>query len=173
MTHGLSGILSSLGIIYSVTYDKKVEDLIKKCVELIQNRYKDINSIYWCKGLTGLLVADDVLRKSSSNKLFIFENREKIYCYIIDNLSSDNQNLCLCHGVNGVILCLDSLMDKNHPLRKKLDNIKENILFDLKDIRWFKHSKAEYDSFMDGSSGLAYAYLSYFVNLPNPLLLEV
>lgn len=173
LTHGLSGILSSLGIIYSVTYDKKVEDLIKKCVELIQNRYKDINSIYWCKGLTGLLVADDVLRKSSSNKLFIFENREKIYCYIIDNLSQDNQNLCLCHGVNGVILCLDSLMDKNHPLRKKSDNIKENILFDLKDIRWFKHSKAEYDSFMDGSSGLAYAYLSYFVNLPNPLLLEV
>ncbi|PWX39054.1 hypothetical protein CYK89_01385 [Clostridium perfringens] len=182
--HGNSGIISALAR-YCKTFSKDKSELIEKVLNyensLFNNKErnwyrdsdKDMISLGWCHGVSGILLSKLLLIKNGFNHLV---DKEKLNIAIDTTISkSFGNNPCLCHGDLGnlEIIYFLSRIFNDKSLEKKCETgfswIVENIIKN----RWKGTSYRGVETFglMIGLTGFGYALLKFcnFDDIPSVL----
>lgn len=177
IAHGSTGILMALLAIYQFSNKKQVLDTIKKILICEQNIIKTSSELNysWCKGKGGLILSrvilksfnlpDPLIKELVDSEIDIFNRSDKQGYF-------DNLNSSLCHGIVGSIEIFDIL--RKHELEyDDIDYYLDVGDYKLKDAKWFTSTKCKLDSFMLGSSGVAYSLLRQCKkNIPSLLTLD-
>ncbi|MFQ9884510.1 MAG: type 2 lanthipeptide synthetase LanM family protein [Clostridium sp.] len=197
LAHGYSGIILALSKIsnifkYNDIDSDKYIDKIKRLI-LIENKYYDNeiknwldlrkgqqkkDNIFWCHGLSGILLSRVKLLEYDFIDRSVLENDienslEKLFKYGF----TDEKNHSLCHGIFGNIDVLLNVGDITNNIklieRAKIEAI--NALEYMKNNKIkLGISSSDLMSFMLGLSGIAYALLRLNnLSVPSLLLLDI
>lgn len=178
LAHGLTGICVILSSIYKITKSKNILKNIEKLL-LVENKLiKDFGiekiGYTWCRGLTGIALGRDIVDKNISDQkeLKTFNNtfKQNLDLYqAVEKMLSVN-NMCLCHGVYGNIEILRRLGLEN----KYHKYIYHKRFRNISDLNWLNNKiDIPLNHFMLGNSGVAYALLSLFFDIPSILSLDI
>lgn len=182
LAHGLSGIVTPLVKIYSLTRENEILKEIINLVLLedkkIEENFKEVD-FSWCRGIGGVIISriiiinelskisnlDSELRivKKSLSKLLNEEFFNKIY---------SQKGLCLCHGSSGTVEIL-KFLEKNQNIN--LSEIYRKLLpnnYEIDQYEWFEGVDYQFESFMLGLSGVKYVSLQKEFRTPSVLALE-
>lgn len=179
--HGITGVVVCLSKLMSATGDKNIlpiiEGLLSKENVLINKSYGEIKST-WCKGIPGILhgrhiIKDDVLKiVNKSHKIIEVINAP------LKKLETDDEfyrffeleNIGLCHGVYGNIMVLQKLGYDS----RFYDLMYKKYFNSFNDLNWINNLDVPYNSFMLGSTGVAYALMKLmFKKIPDILSLDL
>ena len=180
--HGNSGVMTALLIMYSLTKKIKYYDFFKKAWKFEDDyldgfgwedlRKKDkIPSAYWCHGSNGILQARiewiklnekfHILTKEDINKIN-FEIEIAKRSILSEGINQNN--FCLCHGVMGCLLTLNSLSEVqgNGYLKSAVKNTLNNVCKYGLTYGWNCGTGGKYFSYglMTGISGILYGILT-------------
>lgn len=183
LAHGISGYCFALNMIYLVkkddSYLKLANELLRKENKIyLTNIEKEEIKASWCNGETGMLLVRHELLKSKFNKN-ILNNMFDLVQRITKNGFLKMNSMCLCHGIYGNIEVLKKVVSDIDELEKivefdDIQNIEKNLINDLNDINLGFKNNFIIDTFMIGSSGIAYAKLrDLYPDLPSILYLDI
>lgn len=183
LAHGISGYSLALIMIYLVKNDNKYLDLAIDLINKEDSLYLNnltMNKIKtsWCNGETGmLLVRNELFKITHSRKIlkYIFKYLQTVVINGFYNINS----MCLCHGTYGNIEIVKKVIDDINEAKKIVtyDSIKKfegKLVNNLDDIQLGLKNNFMMDTFMIGSSGIAYSKLRYlYPKLPSILCLDI
>ena len=186
IAHGGSGIAIATSIRYKMTKDRRYMQI---CLGLLEqeSKYIDLENKFWCRGLTGRVLAKAAILLNCKDADLIPEYtiiKKKFQKEMEDLLQLDTNmidNLCMCHGVYGYYDCLVEMANKYScllenkivgELEQKINHIKKNLPAITPKRLWLS-SSVNLETFMLGSSGIAYSLLRLLNNsYPSVLMLE-
>lgn len=167
LAHGLSGYAYALIMTYSVIKDKKALELAKKILKKENNLYiakpETVTSkTSWCNSETGMLLVRNELFKIEKSDQLLKEILEYFDKVVNDGFYNIN-NMCLCHGVYGNIdvatEVISSIGDKLNISSKEIYDFESRLLNNKNDIQLGLQKNFILDTFMCGSSGIAFEKL--------------
>lgn len=174
LSHGLIGICLSLSYLYKDYRDDIYLELMNTLKSFLNDFIKENNSISWCRGLSGIILANKLIKDNTYGLFELITDEKSIMRKVISKVNdSETFDLCLCHGIYGFFSVFDYVLNKDTELYHDFDKLKEKFMIEINSIEWFKNSGAEYEGFMMGSSGIAYTMLGYIYDIPCPLALDV
>lgn len=174
VAHGSSGIVLSLLSLYQFFGDRIYLIWIEKILKSQKKKLKkdDLNCS-WCKGYIGILLTHILLKDAN----LPIENINSLLDADIDFLNNilsknffDNMNASLCHGKAGVYEIYNILKKKGYEFLFTISPTEFSN--QIKNGEWFNATKCELDSFMLGSSGVAYSLMEQIKKLPTFLTLD-
>ncbi len=174
IAHGLSGDAILFAKFYMLSkksiYKETAMKLIKKEDKLIFDNLENIEYA-WCNGWSGLLQARALVKKHLGLKNDDFDKFEKNISY---KKFFQITNLSLCHGIYGNISALHHLRKQNlFNYKFEKEQYFETRYFEkILDIKIMKNTNYTYETFMLGNTGIAYALLELYFDVPNVLTLE-
>ena len=148
--HGISGVCITLAALYRVTQNDKCFNLLTKLVDKENQLKGECISRGWCRGDVGVCLSHYLIQKEVPQMQF--KDIQEIIGEEIDSLIQMD-NMCLCHGKYGnidMILKIRGVTDKEM-FRKWFDQIN--------DIKFYEKTDYSFESFMIGTSGVAYTFL--------------
>ncbi|MCB2357161.1 type 2 lanthipeptide synthetase LanM [Clostridium estertheticum] len=183
LAHGLSGYSLALIMIYRVKKDRVYLDLATKLINkenLIysSNGKTDEFTTSWCNGETGMaLVRNEMLKIEHNSKML--NDTLKYLQIIITNGFYNMNSMCLCHGIYGNIEIVNQIInniDETHKIitNDEVKKFETSLINNLSDIQLGLKNNFMLDTFMLGSSGIAYAKLRYlYPQIPSILSLDI
>lgn len=183
LAHGLSGYSLALIMLYRMKNDNKYLDLANILINkenMIYSNNTNANNIKtsWCNGETGMLLVRNELFKINQNS----KTLDDIFKYlqiVITNGFYNISSMCLCHGIYGNIEVVNKVIkdvDNTHKIINfdKVKSFEKRLINNLDDIQLGLKANFRIDTFMIGSSGIAYAKLRYlYPELPSFLCLDI
>ena len=166
LAHGVAGIALALSSLYTLTKEKKYFQQLEKLLSLEKNMEHDYENMTWCHGDAGVRLVHAIICKTIPELIPII-NDQIINDELLSKYLSYDQ-MCLCHGKYGNI---DVLIN--------LTNIPGKLLYKkwfekLQNLRFFESTDYSYESFMLGTSGIAYVMMRLLnPELPSVLALDL
>jgi len=172
LAHGGAGVALAISFLADQTYEEKYIHMIEDILDE-EKKYIDTENIFWCRGIGGIALAKAQILKNlqhMSNDLIylkISKELDQEVAQLLNFRFDEMDNLCLCHGMYGyydvlnILFCnyKDVLMaDKIETLSQKIDDVKKELTVVTEKKLWLT-SNYILETFMLGSSGLAYAML--------------
>ena len=175
LAHGISGIQLAFAILFELTkedyfYEKLLS--MNEAEENIINSCEDIPN-YWCRGYAGILLSRvkmmSLIKKEHDRALF----HNQVDKYLTKVLKiNDGDNMCLCHGIYGLLDVLISLKKTyNNLLRQEQIRIIQAVIEEWSAVPLSKENinictkyGFQYDGFMLGNSGVLYVGLRLIDN---------
>lgn len=180
IAHGLSGIALAFTCLHKILDRSEYLDIALTLIK----REKDIKSypqkFTWCNGYTGILLSRHEMIKNTSRNHNLFNYLKNDINTFRSNINIQNyicnlRNMCLCHGIFGNIDILNSVFNKDFNIgNSNLESIACSIIDSYNDIELTTKCGYKPDTFMQGSSGIAYSLLR-FINptIPSVLNLDI
>lgn len=183
LAHGISGYSLALIMIYRVTNDKYYLNLANELInkeDIIYRKNIDVNEVKtsWCNGETGMLLARYELFKLTLDQ-DILDTINK-YLNIVSTIGFYNiNNMCLCHGIYGNMEVVSKVINDIKETQsiitsESIKKIEKSLICDISDIQLGLKNNFVIDTFMIGSSGIAYSKLrNKYPILPSILCLDI
>lgn len=148
--HGFTSIYSCLSYLIKICNKSGDINLIQKMIEAENNILSSLN-MSWCKGKAGIVLARHIIDNNLKTNYICA-------CSSITQSEIDEQKeLCLCHGVYGIIDILITLEKDN--FIKNIDISNSKFYEDLNQIKLFYDNDYLWESYMLGVTGIAYVTL--------------
>jgi len=173
--HGLSGHMIIFTEFYKLMNNEICLDLVERFLQaedkLIAQGDWDQSHVYtWCNGRSGVLLCRHLLKKAALPSEWINSVVGKYDAWLHDEEMFEIPNLCICHGVFGNLEIMKVLLGEKFDLNAILPY----RLFDsFSDLQWIDGLEYEYEGFMSGNTGIAYAMLELLNAAPPILSLEL
>lgn len=163
--HGRTGLAVALSGLFQITGDSTIIDAIHR---LLPTSIDELSMESWCRGKAGYFLACKLVAENTGESTFIERTRLDNFAELLNLRNQDNA--CLCHGYWGNVDILNSL--------GFLDFLKDKIpteggLRSIMDLHFIKGSSYQYEPFMGGGAGVAYALLRLIAKAPSVLSLEI
>jgi len=183
LAHGLSGYSLALIMIYNVKKDSMYLDLAKELINKensIYSKGENIDEINtsWCTGETGmLLVRNEMLKIEYNNK--ILDDIIKYLQIVVKKGFYNMNSMCLSQGIYGNIEVVNQIISSIEETNKiithdEVKKLESKLVNNLSDIQLGLKNNFILDTFMNGSSGIAYAKLRLlYPQLPSILSLDI
>ena len=177
LAHGISGYVLALIMIYRTNHEELYLELANKLIRkedeiYLKNQSEKENKTSWCNGETGMLIANHELLKIKYDKNRLAKIYDLIKAIIDKGLYNMN-NMCLCHGIYGNIEVVKKVLSEIDDVKYEIE-LDKISLYDLKDIQLGLKNNFQIDTFMIGTSGIAYSELRNKYNyLPSILYLDI
>lgn len=181
LAHGISGYSLALIMLYKVEKDETYLSLCKTLLDkedIIYLSEKNPQKTSWCNGETGMLLPRCEFLKLSHDKKILSITLGYFKTVCTNGLYNIN-NMCLCHGIYGNIeiinKTLNDIKESNNIITSNdLVSFESKLLFKLSDINLGLKNNFIIDTFMIGSSGIAYSKLQNKFNiLPSVICLDI
>lgn len=176
IAHGKAGICI---VLLEINKVKKTDTYILDTIlELLPDCVKmpTVNGTHgWCRGTAGYIhLCTNIMQGiDTDHELFVKAQRyiDLINAQGWERLFEDEQ-LCLCHGKYGIVDTLLTLTE--HGIVPQIDYLNVKWFSTLSDLRFFRSTDYGLESFMIGSSGVAYTLLRQMnKKLPSLLNLDI
>lgn len=174
VAHGSSGVLLSLLSLYQLFEENNYLILIGKILKTQKEKLrKEHLNFSWCKGYMGILLTH-ILLKDANLPINNINSLLDADIDFINGYSSENyfenMNASLCHGKAGIYEIYNFFKWKGYHSPFTISPI--NFSNQIEEGEWFNSTKCELDSFMLGSSGVAYSLLEQIKKIPTFLTLD-
>lgn len=183
LAHGLSGYSLALIMMYKAKKESIYLDLASELIKkesLIYSGSKNKGSIKtsWCSGETGMaLTRSEMLKLCYSSSIL---NDVLKFLQIAVTKGFYNMNsMCLCHGIYGNIEIVNQIINSTEEAKRLItqDEVKRfesKLINDVSQIQLGLKNNFMLDTFILGSSGIAYAKLRNLCpELPSILSLDI
>jgi len=173
--HGISGLLVVWNEFYKLTQRtdilERIECLLEKEDNLIAEKERNRGIDFsWCHGKSGILLSRSILKSTDYPSKQIASVLSKYDGWIDNTDYYDMQNLCLCHGVFGNIEIAKAVRGSSFNIDR---HIPDRLFDSFSDLVWVKGTDYEYEGFMLGNTGIAYAMLELLNAAPGVLSLDI
>ncbi|MCW6086522.1 MULTISPECIES: type 2 lanthipeptide synthetase LanM [Clostridium] len=183
LAHGLSGYSLALIMIYYAKQDKVYLDLATKLINkenLIYSNDENVDKIKtsWCNGQTGMALVRSEILKINYDKNISNDILKYLRNMVTDGFYNMN-SMCLCHGIYGNIEIVNKIINNINQTNKIIthDEVTEfetKLISNINDIQLGFKNNFMLDTFMAGSSGIAYAKLRLlYPEMPSILSLDI
>lgn len=186
IAHGLSGMAIGLISAYAYTKNEKYIMPLKRMLNREMNMLDEEN-YSWCRGIGGMALARAMMLDVSENIPFDLKNElikqfHKCLNLLINHRYGGKDNLCLCHGIYGDYDILNTLYtsygrlltdNEKNVIGQRIEYMQLPLVKAQPERLWLDYD-CLLESFMLGTSGIAYSLLRLFNNkYPSILNLEL
>lgn len=173
LAHGYAGYALTLSQMYKIDRQKKYKAASVNLMKKIDSVSKD--ELSWCRGKFGIYLAQAL----QNNNLEI-NPTTKVFSTVYDDfihLCNSESRTCLCHGRSGALDVMLTLQQYGIDVSSKISSNESmwKMAFyekSWKEIKTFDTVDYQYESFMLGTSGVAYSLLRLTSDIPSVLSLD-
>jgi len=181
LAHGLSGYALALIMIYHVKKDDSYLDLAMELINkenLMYSNEENKIRTSWSNGETGMVLVRNELFKIQHNSELLNDITKYLKVIVTDGFYNMN-TMCLYDGIYGNIEIVNKTINSMEETNKiitcdEIEKFEQKLVNSLSDIQLGLKNNFMLDTFMLGSSGIAYSKLKYlYPQIPSILSLDI